>query len=257
MQCVKLFPSPLTMDICFKSNLCIQFFFTDLDMETHLLDSLTCPICFEIADNAVETSCCHQVYCHYCLSVVGNKPCPQCRQQFNMLVSHISRRIIGSMPMPCPIKGCNTKVMRSELKDHEMKCIHRLFTCPAPKCLFEGIRKEFAIHLATEHEHCLLKSAHEIFQESSGAVTTNQHEDRITTRTNALGVICRLGSTGKFYCGRSIDGGRYHSCYIHTVFKIPINCILFSTAKSLNKQFFIRTFKINYEKSNAISLRNF
>lgn len=177
-------------------------------MDSHLIDSMTCPICFEIAENAVETSCCHQVYCEYCLSIVGNKPCPQCRQQFTMLVSHISRRIIGSMPVHCVFKGCEAKVMRSELKDHEAKCTYRLYSCPSPRCLFEGLRDTFAVHLATDHQYKLLESAAKIFEETPCSTGATQNEDRITTRENGRGDICRLGSTGKFYCGKRIDGIR-------------------------------------------------
>lgn len=177
----------------------------------HFIDSMTCPICFEIANNAVETSCCHQVYCEYCLSVVGNQPCPQCRQPFTMQVSHISRRIIGSMPVTCSVKGCNAKVMRSELKDHELGCMHRLHACPAPRCLFEGLRKEFAMHVALEHENKLVSNADKIFGVASNVPPAVQNEDRIERRVNERGFSCRLGSNGKFYCGNRINGQRYYS----------------------------------------------
>ena len=185
-------------------------------MDVHVVDSMTCPICFELANDAVETSCCHHVYCEYCLSIVGNRSCPQCRQPFKMLVSHISRRIIGAMPVPCTIMGCTAKVMRSELKDHEMNCIHRLFKCPAPKCLFEGLRKEFAMHIATEHEQNLVTGSNRIFQKSSGSqlddknASAEQYEDRVGTKRNENGTMCRLGSSGKYYCGRRLDGRRYY-----------------------------------------------
>ena len=177
-------------------------------MDSHIVDSMTCPICFELAVDAVETSCCHQVYCQPCLSLVGNRSCPQCRQQFDMQISHISRRIIGSMPTPCSIKGCNKRVMRSELKDHELQCTYRLFACPAQKCLFEGLRKEFAMHIATEHEQNLIKCCDRIFEQQPRAASTVQCEDRIVAKKNERGAVCRLGSTGKFYCGQRIDGGR-------------------------------------------------
>jgi len=184
-------------------------------MESHFLDSMTCPICLELADNAVETSCCHQIYCEYCLSVVGRKPCPQCRQPFEMLISHIARRMIGSMPVQCPIKGCKMKVMRSELKDHELHCVHRLYKCPAPKCMYEGLHKDFAMHLAMQHEDNLLQHADDIFRPSSGPASISKYDDRIGTKRNERGAACRLGSTGKFYCGQGLDAVRCSCCDGH------------------------------------------
>lgn len=178
------------------------------EMESNFLDSMTCPICFELADKAVETSCCHHVFCERCLMQVVNQGCPQCRAPFQIEVSHLSRRIIGNLPVKCSYQGCKAKVTKSEQKEHEARCQYRLYTCPAEGCLYEGLRKDFATHLAWQHEQNVVQNASLIFKPSDELAEAAKGEDRVSTRKNESGRECRLGSTGKYYCGGRLDGPR-------------------------------------------------
>ena len=175
-----------------------------------MLDGFSCPICFELAEDAVETSCCHHVFCQPCLHLVqvDGKPCPQCRQNFTSIVSHVSRRIIGNIPVECNYQGCTLRIGKSELKAHQAKCPHRQFKCPG--CMFQGRKNGFAQHLAKDHADLVVQNAAKVFENPGAAEQKeNQKEDRINARLSAAGRRCRLGSSGKFYCGAALNGPRH------------------------------------------------
>ena len=204
----------------FKSG--VLFFVTERDME----EEFTCPICMDVAEDAVETSCCHHIFCEECLVDVRNNCCPQCRAPLSAQPSHLARRLIGNMPVACPYK-CDAKVTRSELKSHSNNCPQRMYDCPSPKCGFKALKEEFANHLFNEHKDVIVREASRCFvsSEVQGAVlgpgngvnkdVGPQNMDRIATTRNANGHTARLGSTGKYYCGRNLDGRRCRCCDGH------------------------------------------
>ena len=103
-------------------------------VKDNVVDFVTCLICLEIADDAMETSCCHKIYCRDCLSKVESRLCPTCRQEFKMIISHTTRRIIGSLPASCPNAGCSLESTVSEIKVHERKCEFLKRACLIPDC---------------------------------------------------------------------------------------------------------------------------
>ncbi|XP_065055098.1 uncharacterized protein LOC135683691 [Rhopilema esculentum] len=186
-----------------------------------VIEALVCPICLEIAEKAVETSCCHNVYCEKCLSMVINGPCPQCRNEFQILASHVCRRMIGNLPAVCSFIGCTAKLTRSELNDHEQRCEHRLYKCPAPKCLFEGLKENYLLHLIQEHKEDVVKRSANLF---SMEQTSEQTNNRIRAKVNEAGRECRLGSTGKYYCGFAVGPLRCDCCDIYCGPENGCNC---------------------------------
>ena len=68
-------------------------------METSVNDQFLCIICLEIAKNAHETSCCHQIICEVCKNGLNSdSPCPVCRTlNVKFLVSHLLRRLIENL----------------------------------------------------------------------------------------------------------------------------------------------------------------
>jgi len=97
-------------------------------------DHLTCPICREILDNAVETACAH-VYCENCIAIAianGHKKCAVCRapiKNSDLRASVPIRRIIADMDTTCTNAGCKWKGTRGNLQDHELSCGHALVQC--------------------------------------------------------------------------------------------------------------------------------
>mmetsp|Transcript_48827 Transcript_48827/g.126479 ORF Transcript_48827/g.126479 Transcript_48827/m.126479 type:complete len:102 (+) Transcript_48827:154-459(+) len=88
---------------------------------------LNCAICMCAAENAVETSCCHSVFCEGCLDEVKGRgdTCPTCRNtplQYNPSI--LARRMLGGQPVTCPY-SCGEKTTRGELERHKALCKNR------------------------------------------------------------------------------------------------------------------------------------
>jgi hypothetical protein len=129
--------------------------------------SLTCAICLDISapDNAVETSCCHQLFCLPCIENV--QPCPSCRQEdFQLIPAHFARRLIGNLMVLCPNDGCTDKISRSDLANHvATRCAYKQMTCPDPECNgFKCAKKSFFEHLRTKHEQFLFDNVEKLWQ---------------------------------------------------------------------------------------------
>jgi len=177
-------------------------------------DELKCAICLDIAENAVETSCCHHIYCQECLQEYANNQvfstCPECRSLFNILPSQLARRMIGNLLVCCPYEGCDSQITRSNVEDHKLLCQYRDIKCTAPNCQFDGNNEAFLNHLVSVHKKDLLKNSQKLFSfldeiDSSPASTNKSKLDPIIERNNSRGYSARLGYTGKYYCGRSLD----------------------------------------------------
>eukprot|EP00111_Clytia_hemisphaerica_P024430 TCONS_00072056-protein len=117
--------------------------------DTKLTEQLTCSICLEYAEQAVETSCCHHIFCEPCLQKVKNKVCPQCRKNFTMVVAYLARRMIGEMETSCTNDSCGIKTTRSELVHHLLNCPFRKFCCKL--CVYVGLKKDLGLHLINDH----------------------------------------------------------------------------------------------------------
>lgn len=129
--------------------------------------SLTCAICLDIAsvDDAVETCCCHNLFCLTCIENI--QPCPSCRtNDFKTTPAYFARRLIGSLTIPCPNDGCTAIITRSNLKDHlSTYCEYKHFICPDPQCEhFKCTKKNFLEHLTTKHEQFLLNNFDKLWQ---------------------------------------------------------------------------------------------
>ena len=171
----------------------------------HLLtmeEELACSICLEVAENAVETSCCHHIFCEKCLRRVLERECPQCSKYFDILVSHVARRIIGNMPATCSFNECGMVLTRSNVKEHEQLCTYRVYVCSSPNCSFRGEKKEYLSHLFKEHEDDIFVHAHLCFSQPGFRFNS---QDRIATKTNAVDRVARIGQTGKYYCSGALE----------------------------------------------------
>ena len=129
--------------------------------------SLTCAICLDIAsvDDAVETSCCHNLFCLTCIENV--QPCPTCRtKDYQTVPAYFARRLIGNMTVLCPNKDCDAKINRSSLSKHlAVQCVYSPVTCPDSQCNgFKCAKKDFLEHLTNKHEQVLLDNFEKLWQ---------------------------------------------------------------------------------------------
>ena len=213
---------------------------TAMNTLEHINHSLICAICLDMAsvDDAVETSCCHQLFCSSCIGNVS--ACPTCRKPgFPTVPAYFARRLIGNLMVACPNEGCTKRVSRSNLPEHlAVHCEFRDLCCPDPQCAgFKGGRKSFLSHLMSKHEELLVKNFANLWKKAkpvqseivvrsypppvvnpavrvtaaAGPGDASDVDDRIERTRNGTGRIARLGSTGKFYCGGDL-GSRCTCC---------------------------------------------
>ncbi len=187
-----------------------------------LEDYYTCHVCLQVADDAVETECCHHVFCEHCIAAwyVTHKECPLCRKHmFTWTVSTFLRQVIADKPMVCPF-GCGKGFPRSELKSHTDLCESREFICTLGDCKFKSKRADFLAHIFSQHDGVVLdrfdrskyKPQEPVAEAAAPAVNlANEYKFKKGLNLcagvmNSAGHLARLGSTGKFYCGEHVDG---------------------------------------------------
>ena len=94
-------------------------------MAAKIEDEFKCPICLDLAENAVETECCNHAYCEVHAKPFEAKSCPTCRTTpFRYKPAIIVRRMINNLTTECPFcKSSN--VQRGNLEDHKRTCSKR------------------------------------------------------------------------------------------------------------------------------------
>ena len=152
-------------------------------------ETLTCAICLEVAgfDNAVETSCCHQLFCSPCIATLTI--CPACRAgNFQSQPAHFARRLIGSLITPCPNEGCTAQIPRSNFSDHlAISCTFQPITCPDPKCKnFKCSKKSFLEHMTSKHGQFLTENIHRLWETSGREVRHAPKEKQSGRRKSCL-----------------------------------------------------------------------
>ena len=126
------------------------------NFEKIIEDSAFCPICFKIAEDAMESECCGQIFCNRCINKVESNVCPMCRR-VNLKV-HISlsmRKLIKNLPVKC-IHGCGFTDNTENIKKHYFVCKNRDFTCKINKCGSVLKKSEFLCHVIDCHEEIVI-----------------------------------------------------------------------------------------------------
>jgi len=173
---------------------------------------LECGICLEICYEAVETSCCNNLYCQKCIS--GIKNCPTCRvHNFRLYPSKVARRMISKLPAQC--KHCEDEMERGLLGTHKLQCDALEHKCSVENCGFAALKDDFVEHIWTAHETHLIKcfstslDGNESLPSKAVAVSTNSPDiQRLAFEylkknglTNSAGRNALLnGKNFKFYC---------------------------------------------------------
>jgi hypothetical protein len=109
--------------------------------------NFTCPLCLELAKNAVESSCCTKIYCQECIDSSFKKyqHCPCCRSpDLTYEPSKIARKVISEIKVPC--NHCELKVETGEMQNHLKKCPKVKLKCRL--CGLELTQQEVPAHTA-------------------------------------------------------------------------------------------------------------
>lgn len=170
-------------------------------MSEEILDSLVCGICLDYCNDAMETSCCHKLYCNRCIMQIDSK-CPICRKKCHYTRSIVAQRMINSLPIECPY--CKNKFARDQIENHKLHgCSDAIVICPI--CKTESKSNEILNHIISVHQNEFKNKQEkiiELFDEGKSKLYQNTIEDLENSRR----CIARLGSSGKYYCGKKLDG---------------------------------------------------
>ena len=181
-----------------KSDAILNFIGTGPD--ERFLELLKCFLCKQLADNALETNCCHVLFCEACVRPLVDQFCLVCNKPFETQESHASRRIIGNMPAICSHDGCKFKTTRSELNAHETKCDFKILDCVFEECDERCRSFDLPQHLFEKHAEKVV--------ESLKGLNQMKLEEKNRFRVNDNGDECAPAANGKFYCGNALDGPR-------------------------------------------------
>jgi hypothetical protein len=85
------------------------------------IEELKCSICFDLAVDAVQVSCCGALHCSDCISKCA--ACPMCRNAVVRWVSDFRReRLSAAALRQCPNQGCAFEGNRASLMAHQEEC---------------------------------------------------------------------------------------------------------------------------------------
>jgi hypothetical protein len=112
---------------------------------------LKCPICYLIAEEPHETSCCGHLFCEECIKGIQYKPCPICRKfSFVFQENTFIKELFKKVKIDCP-SGCDIKVAISDLRLHRYECEAAVFKCSIDNCNYEGKKSDATTHCLEKH----------------------------------------------------------------------------------------------------------
>lgn len=211
-----------------------------------------CPMCLEIAKDAVESECCNSIFCESCVKVIPNRVCPLCRKGHLRYKSNIViRRIVNSLKTEC--SECNEMTTYGNLADHKKKCNKGMVTCKFFRCNQECKKSNFATHLFEVHLEELIHfysttNAYpipsKIPQEVERYERKSEPINPIAILKNDKGNTARLGVSGVFYCLGKLEGncccigicGPTNGCPCASCLKLTIKARNLETGYYVNRE---------------------
>lgn len=186
-------------------------------MNKAILDALICPICLEYSTDAVNSSCCQALLCKKCTS--SFEYCPICRTKCHFNYSIFASRLIKMIETNCDL--CGYKCTRGDIEEHKTKCDQALIKCNFNSCNQNIAKIDYFNHLITYHSKEVndkMSSIIEIFNPMDQTASNdsinlfNENKISIEPKLNNRDFSAKLGATGKYYCGKKLDGPRCYCC---------------------------------------------
>jgi len=106
------------------------------------------------------------------------------------------------------------------LDEHKKKCNHSLVKCPLEKCSQQIKKLDLFDHISKLHSDQILNkfdSILKVFKSENDTnaklkPSTNMNNFSIDVQVNKFHGMARLGSNGKYYCGKRLDGPKCSCC---------------------------------------------
>ena len=121
-----------------------------------LIERYICPICQELINDPVQTSCGH-LFCEFCLRINNSGFCPACRTLFSEQPRRdkFNQREVKKLTVSCPnkAKGCSLVgdlgdiIKHCNLEDGK-GCLYQLVTCSKCRIKMEG--RHYSYHIKEE-----------------------------------------------------------------------------------------------------------
>ena len=105
--------------------------YTFVETSIQLLEEAKCPICLDLVNQPVSTSCCGQLFCDNCIQ--DQPTCPTCREEFTTTPEAGSTRLMKAFKVKCPNtqQGCEWQGVLGDAEEHlEKNCQHKKVDCP-------------------------------------------------------------------------------------------------------------------------------
>lgn len=183
---------------------------------------LKCHICLDVAEQAMEMSCCHNIFCESCIITYAksSSSCPICRApSIAFSPSEFIRQIVNDKMINCPF-GCKQQFKRSQIDLHKPNCQNIEYFCAIEKCEFMGKREAVIIHLFEAHQNSVLEAfdISSAIKKVPAKISAIPEEVKsfkfhlLKATKNSAGFDSLPGLSGKFYCGKALDGEKCKCC---------------------------------------------
>ena len=118
-------------------------------------DELKCPICFTLAENPFESSCCGNIFCDDCVTLFNEKDiygkCPICRNNVSFRETSFAKRLLTNLMVECTYK-CGEKKLYYKMKEHQKICTEKEYICKFESiCKFQAKREQYLQHVVQSH----------------------------------------------------------------------------------------------------------
>ena len=105
--------------------------YTFVETQVQLLEELKCPICLDLVNQPVSTSCQH-LFCENCIK--DQHTCPTCRKRISGTIPDVgSTRLLKAFKVKCPNEeqGCEWEGHFGDSEEHlEKNCQQQMVKCP-------------------------------------------------------------------------------------------------------------------------------
>jgi TNF receptor-associated factor 4 len=164
-------------------------------------DRWLCPICLDIFEDAVETPCCHNLFCEACIK--RTPTCPLCNLRINPLdglkPNIPIRRLVMELSVPCPNDDCDKIIRKGEQEKHLKECNFTPVVCPNNEGHVCGLilRRDIERH---KNEECPFRIV-ECLLRCGVMLPLNDMDEHITNDCPKTIIKCKNNCGGKIERG--------------------------------------------------------